>query len=116
MPVSPARVPLDSDNDGLPDDEERLKGTDPNNPDTDGDGLSDSLDPYPLDPKLPLKPTVTPTPSQMPSAPPTPWPSTPSPTASPTPSNRIPTVGWLGVFLALLIATLVGSMIRSKKR
>ncbi|MBI3495479.1 hypothetical protein HY065_02540 [Candidatus Berkelbacteria bacterium] len=32
---------LDSDHDGLSDDEERALGTDPHNPDTDGDGLSD---------------------------------------------------------------------------
>ena len=33
--------PQDSDNDGLTDDEEQQLGTDPNNPDTDGDGLND---------------------------------------------------------------------------
>ncbi len=44
----------DSDNDGLPDWQEELYGTDPNNPDTDGDGYSDSQEvelsrnPYPL--------------------------------------------------------------------
>jgi len=32
---------LDSDNDGLKDWEEKLWGTDPNNPDTDGDGVKD---------------------------------------------------------------------------
>lgn len=32
---------LDSDNDGLPDDVEAKLGTDPHNPDTDGDGLAD---------------------------------------------------------------------------
>ncbi|MBI2439911.1 MAG: OmpA family protein [Lentisphaerae bacterium] len=32
---------LDSDADGLSDEEERALGTDPNNPDTDGDGLTD---------------------------------------------------------------------------
>jgi hypothetical protein len=31
----------DSDSDGVSDEEERIKGTDPNNPDTDGDGLKD---------------------------------------------------------------------------
>lgn len=31
----------DSDNDGVPDFQEALAGTDPNNPDTDGDGLTD---------------------------------------------------------------------------
>ncbi|HLX11977.1 MAG TPA: OmpA family protein, partial [Bacteroidota bacterium] len=35
------RGPIDSDGDGLTDDEEAILGTDPHNPDTDGDGLSD---------------------------------------------------------------------------
>jgi len=35
---------VDSDGDGLSDDEERAIGTDPLNPDTDGDGLSDGLE------------------------------------------------------------------------
>ncbi len=43
----------DDDNDGLSDDEEENLGTDPKNPDTDGDGLDDNVDPYPLDPNLP---------------------------------------------------------------
>jgi hypothetical protein len=34
----------DSDRDGLPDRKEAIVGTDPNNPDTDGDGLPDGLD------------------------------------------------------------------------
>jgi hypothetical protein len=33
--------PVDTDGDGLPDWQEKLWGTDPNNPDTDGDGTSD---------------------------------------------------------------------------
>lgn len=37
----------DEDNDGLRYFEEIEKGTDPNNPDTDGDGIPDNLDPYP---------------------------------------------------------------------
>jgi hypothetical protein len=38
----------DSDSDGLFDLYERVKfGTDPANPDTDGDGLSDGIDPSP---------------------------------------------------------------------
>jgi hypothetical protein len=41
---------LDSDNDGLTDEQEKLLGTDPLNPDTDGDGLLDSRDPNPLVP------------------------------------------------------------------
>lgn len=43
----------DSDGDGLNDDVELTMGTDPNNYDTDGDGVSDSLDSDPLDPSLP---------------------------------------------------------------
>ncbi|WP_233595405.1 Ig-like domain-containing protein [Corallococcus sp. CA031C] len=34
----------DSDNDGLPDVEEAIIGTDPNNPDTDGDGIPDGVE------------------------------------------------------------------------
>ncbi|MFO1429668.1 MAG: PKD domain-containing protein [Candidatus Competibacteraceae bacterium] len=36
-----ASTPVDSDNDGLTDEEELALGTDPHNPDTDGDGLKD---------------------------------------------------------------------------
>lgn len=39
---------IDSDKDGLKDAQEELLGTDPKNPDTDGDGLIDSKDPNPL--------------------------------------------------------------------
>lgn len=45
-----AGKPIDSDNDGLTDEQERLLGTDPLLPDTDGDGLLDSKDPNPLVP------------------------------------------------------------------
>ncbi len=46
---------LDSDGDDLPDDEEAALGTDPNNPDTDGDGLTDGLEAHGLctEPTLP---------------------------------------------------------------
>lgn len=37
-------LPIDTDNDGLTDEEEALLGTDPENPDTDGDDLTDSLE------------------------------------------------------------------------
>ena len=37
----PPMMPVDSDGDGLGDDEERIFGTDPHNWDTDGDGASD---------------------------------------------------------------------------
>lgn len=36
--------PLDSDADGLPDEEERSRGTDPTNEDTDGDGINDGVE------------------------------------------------------------------------
>ncbi|MDN5310925.1 MAG: hypothetical protein PWP14_2319 [Methanolobus sp.] len=50
-PVMPeSRGPLDSDLDGLPNVVEYRIGTDPFNPDTDGDGIIDSLDPEPLIP------------------------------------------------------------------
>ena len=39
----------DSDVDGLTDGEEETLGTDPHNPDTDGDGVLDGSDPHPLD-------------------------------------------------------------------
>jgi gliding motility-associated-like protein len=44
--------PLDTDQDGLSDFIEELKGTDPNNPDTDGDGVIDGEDEFPLNPNF----------------------------------------------------------------
>jgi hypothetical protein len=41
---------LDDDNDGLSDEEEKIMGTDPLNPDTDGDRARDNIDSFPLDP------------------------------------------------------------------
>ena len=41
-------VKVDSDGDGIPDDQEVHNGTNPNNPDTDGDGINDKKDPNPL--------------------------------------------------------------------
>lgn len=43
-------VAVDSDDDGMTDEREVEQGTDPNNPDTDGDGLSDGRDPNPTNP------------------------------------------------------------------
>ena len=40
---------VDSDGDGLTDDEELELGLDPNNPDSDGDGVPDGIDASPLD-------------------------------------------------------------------
>ena len=39
---------IDSDKDGIPDNLEKVLGTDPLNPDTDGDGVNDKLDKTPL--------------------------------------------------------------------
>ena len=51
-PKNPNENPQDSDNDGVSDFLEELKGTDPNNPDTDGDGIIDGEDEFPLDPNF----------------------------------------------------------------
>ena len=48
-PKNPNENPQDSDNDGISDFLEELNGTDPNNPDTDGDGVIDGEDAFPLD-------------------------------------------------------------------
>ena len=48
-PLNIESVPLDSDQDGLPDVIETSRRTDPNNPDTDGDGVRDGDDNYPRD-------------------------------------------------------------------
>jgi hypothetical protein len=52
---------LDSDGDGSSNFQELAIGTDPYNPDTDGDGVSDSVDPFPLDPNRwdPIDPNDT---------------------------------------------------------
>ena len=39
----------DDDNDGVPDDQEKILGTDSKNPDTDEDGVKDNVDVFPLD-------------------------------------------------------------------
>lgn len=53
--------PLDTDNDGLPDDDERARGTDPTREDSDGDGLGDGVEVLagtdPLDPDSTIPPT-----------------------------------------------------------
>lgn len=55
----------DPDGDGLTNAEERVLGTHPLNPDTDGDGVNDKLDECPLDPSCQsldnTPPTITPT-------------------------------------------------------
>ncbi|OGY41132.1 MAG: hypothetical protein A2Y67_00835 [Candidatus Buchananbacteria bacterium RBG_13_39_9] len=44
------KIDTDDDNDGLSDSKEEQLGTNPKNPDTDGDGVIDGQDVYPLDP------------------------------------------------------------------
>ena len=46
--ASKTRLTFDDDRDGLSNERERKLGTDPRNPDTDGDGIRDGVDPDPL--------------------------------------------------------------------
>jgi hypothetical protein len=115
-------TPHDSDGDGWEDVKELLQGTDPNNPDTDGDGFIDSEDPYPLDPHLPLPPITTPSPSVTPIATPliTPAPettptSTETPMATPKPWLPIPGFEAMLWLLAVAFAVVRGSVSRSGK-
>jgi len=45
---SPSLTAVDSDHDGIPDNAEKLLGTDPLNSDTDGDGILDKMDKNPV--------------------------------------------------------------------
>ncbi len=56
--IAKATAQSDADNDGLTYEQEMDKGTDPNNSDTDGDGLKDGVDPDPLHPQDKTPPTV----------------------------------------------------------
>ncbi len=56
--VAKATAQSDADHDGLTYAQEMEKGTNPNNPDTDGDGLKDGADPDPLHPQDKTPPTV----------------------------------------------------------
>ena len=49
-PKDPESTPEDRDGDYLPDSKEKEAGTDIDNPDTDGDGIIDGRDDFPLDP------------------------------------------------------------------
>ena len=49
-PLDASSVPGDRDNDKLPDALEISLGCDPTNPDTDGDGVIDGEDDFPIDP------------------------------------------------------------------
>jgi hypothetical protein len=113
--------PRDSDSDGWGDVNEMLKGTDPNNPDTDGDGIIDSEDPYPLDPTRPVQPTTAPLPSATPSASPT---ITPAPETTPTETPVATTKPWLPIpgfeailwLLAVAGVVLMGYLRKLKRR
>jgi len=53
IPIYPSGITAqDSDCDGVSDVDEQANGTNPNNPDTDGDGVNDYRDDYPLNPNL----------------------------------------------------------------
>jgi hypothetical protein len=53
IPIYPSGITAqDSDCDGVSDVDEQANGTNPNNPDTDGDGVNDYKDDYPLNPNL----------------------------------------------------------------
>ena len=53
IPIYPSSITAqDSDCDGVSDVDEQANGTNPNNPDTDGDGVNDYRDDYPLNPNL----------------------------------------------------------------
>lgn len=60
-PMAPFDGALDSDDDGLSDAEEYVRGTDPHSPDTDGDGVNDAEDGWPLNDWItqPLLPEVS---------------------------------------------------------
>jgi len=58
----------DIDNDGLTNDQEAQKGTDPKNPDTDGDGIIDGVDACPLNPNPLCGENATPSPTSNPTA------------------------------------------------
>jgi len=109
----------DSDSDGWSDTKELIEGTDPHNPDTDGDSIIDSEDSFPLDPARPPQPVVTPTPTVSPPATPglTPTPeptSTSPPVATPTPKE--PGFGALLWLMALGFAVVLAMAARKTRR
>jgi hypothetical protein len=101
---------MDSDGDGLTDIQELIVGTNKNNPDSDGDGVNDGVDPYPLDPELPLqRPTSSPsiglrapTPSATPAVSPV-----HAPTATPMSTPASNSLTGLEVIFVIFIAILL---------
>jgi glucose/arabinose dehydrogenase len=81
---SKARVTFDDDGDGLSNDRERQLHTDPRNPDTDGDGVPDGVDPDPLH---------APAPQPGGGGPEQPGPPAPPPTTCPPAASTGPATG-----------------------
>jgi len=110
-------VQRDSDNDSWSDIKELIEGTDPYNPDTDGDSFIDSEDPFPLDPTLPPKPAATPPPTVSPITPlitPAPVPTPTEVPATPTPEEPgFESILWL---LAVGFVVVIGYLNRFKRR
>ncbi len=96
----------DTDGDGLLDIQELRFGTDKNNPDTDGDGVNDYDDPHPIDPKLPLRSTLTSTPRSVTTPNVTPS-HVQAPTATPIPTPVSKSLEGLEVIFAILIVTIL---------
>ncbi|MDY6966692.1 MAG: hypothetical protein SVM80_12150 [Halobacteriota archaeon] len=103
---------IDTDEDGWSDFHEiHISNTDYRNPDTDGDGIIDSQDPYPLDPRLPVQelestPTPEPTPRIV-SVPSRITEATPEPVEQPPDQEEIP---WFWVLIGTIGAWFIVMM------
>lgn len=82
-----AAGPVDSDADGLTDDDEALYGTDPNNPDSDGDAIDDGAETPAPTRRVPT-PTATASTTTPRSTPISPIPTTPTPMSMVPPTPR----------------------------
>ncbi len=60
-PAEDTEEEMDSDGDGWSDEQETRAGTDPDNRDTDGDGIWDPRDDNPIDPNIPKRGICGPT-------------------------------------------------------